>query len=369
MADELTVTMLPAKEGDCIHVAWGAAPEQKHLLIDAGRQWTWKHALKPYLQEKGITRLELLVVSHVDRDHIDGVLALIRDPELDLEVKEIWFNTWDHLLGESVSSLEEDDAIEHFGAKMGEKLGPQILRRRWPWNRRFAGRAVELSDTLTDSRFVLDELCLTLLSPDRARLEALQPVWKKECRKAGLTPGAKLEDYVPEEDDGLESFGQPGVDGLASEPFQEDGFAPNGTSIAFVLEYGDARVLLAADAHADLLVQGLKALGATPEQPLRLDAFKIPHHGSKYNVSKELLALTDCRHYLVSTNGNYFHHPDQVAIARLVKYGSEAAELDFNYRSDSNALWENRRWQHQYSYSIRYPGSGEDGWLSLSFRR
>ncbi len=367
MADELVVTLLPAKEGDCIHIAWGKAPDQKHMLIDAGRQWTWKHALKPYLQEEGITELELLVVTHVDRDHIDGMLALVSDPDLELEVKDIWFNTWDHLLGEAVPSVEAEDDIEHFGAKMGEELGPQILRNHWPWNSRFSGKAVELAVNSSDNLVHLGDLTLTLLSPDRDKLEALKPVWEKECKKAGLTPGARVKDYVPEEEDDLEAFGAINIDALAREPFQEDGSEANGTSIAFLLEYGNIRALLSGDAHAELLVNGLKSMGATPEKPLTLDAFKVPHHGSKYNLSRELLELMDCRHYLISTNGNYFKHPDEVAMARLVKYGTSDSVLAFNYKTVHNEIWDNPQWQHKYHYATRYPAEGDDGFLQLCF--
>lgn len=367
MADELVITMLPAKEGDCIHIAWGQEQDRKHILVDAGRQWTWKNALKRYLQEQGIRRLELLVVTHVDRDHIDGILALVNDPALNLEVRDFWFNTWDHLSGGAVLSAEAEDDLEHFGAKMGEELGPKILAKHWPWNKQFSGRPVELAATAADNLVEIGDLTLTLLSPDRAKLEALETVWEKECKKAGLTPGAMVSDYVPEEDDDLESFGAINIDTLANEPFKEDGSAANGSSIAFLLEYGDIRVLLSGDAHAELLASGLKNLGATPDKPFRLDAFKLPHHGSKYNISRELLELMDCRHYLVSTNGSYFKHPDEVAMARLIKYGTADSVLDFNYKTAQNGIWSNSQWQQKYHYSTNYPDDGEDGLLKLQF--
>ena len=109
MADELIITMLPAKEGDCLHIEYGEEAARKHILIDAGRKWTWKNALKKRLSDMGIDSLELLVVTHVDRDHIDGMLGLATDNSVALDVKDFWFNTWDHLHGNAIVTQEEDD--------------------------------------------------------------------------------------------------------------------------------------------------------------------------------------------------------------------------------------------------------------------
>lgn len=368
MPDALTITMLPAKEGDCLHIAYGEEAEQKHILIDAGRQWTWKNALKDRLSNIGIDSLELLVVTHVDRDHIDGMLAMVSDPDLDIDVKEFWFNTWDHLQGNTIVSPEtDDDDTEPFGAKMGEELSTHSVDKGWSWNQQFGGKAVELSDDIAENTIQFGDITLTLLSPDRTKLEELIPKWKKECTKAGLTPGATVEDYVLEENDDIEDFGAINIDALAAEAFKEDGSEANGSSIAFILDYKGIKVLLSGDAHVDLLVKSLKNLGATAENPMRLDAFKVPHHGSKYNISNELLGLIDCSNYLISTNGNYFKHPEDVAMARLIKHGTSDSVLNFNYKTEFNKFWENGQWQTTYRYTTNFPLDDQDGFLTLSF--
>ncbi|MBD8527427.1 ComEC/Rec2 family competence protein [Pseudomarimonas arenosa] len=369
MPDSLSLTMLPAKEGDCLLLSYGAPDARRHVLIDAGRNWTYKNALANLLAEQEIKTLELLVVTHVDRDHIDGMLALMRDPALDIKVRSIWFNTWAHLEGESITVVDtEDDDTEAFGAKMGEELSGLIVEKGWAWNSQFGGAAVVVSDTACGNIITLDELKLTLLSPTRAKLDELKPEWVKECRKAGITPGAVLKEYVlNEEDDELESFGAINIDLLAAEPFSGDHSEANGSSIAFLAEYGGRRILLAGDAHEDVLVPQLQALGATPTTPLAIDAFKIPHHGSKYNVSKDLLQLIDCKHYLISTNGNYFKHPDDVAIARLIKFGGDNPTLHFNYDTQYNRHWRNAGLQAAHGYRVEYPEAGRDGFKVVEF--
>ncbi|HEY8560156.1 MAG TPA: hypothetical protein VIL74_07255 [Pyrinomonadaceae bacterium] len=365
MSDSLKVAMLPAKEGDCLVVSYGNDSNKKHILIDAGRVWTYQNALKSYLTDNGLNDLELLVVTHIDRDHIDGMLKLIRDTNLNLNVKNCWFNTWDHLHGRKIAPPQTDIALEEFGAKMGEELSSEIITKEWNWNSQFDGGAVELDNNPIKNEILFDDFKLTLLSPDRTKLEALIPTWKVECKTAGITPGSSVQEYVI--DNELEILGTIDIERLASEKFEEDSSKANGSSIAFILEYKNRRILLSGDAHSDLLVKSLRSLGASETNPLKLDAFKLPHHGSKYNISKELLGIINCDHYLVSTNGNYFNHPEQVAMARLIKFGTINSTINFNYRTEETEIWENADWEKTYKYKTNYPDYGNNGYLHLEF--
>lgn len=129
MTKFINVSMLPAKEGDCLIVEYGDGSSHKHVLIDAGRAWTYEHALKQTLTARNIKQLELLVVSHVDRDHIDGMQKLLTDTEIDLTVKEVWFNTYLHLEDKSLSDEIDEDDVESFSVKMGEYLSTSILKK------------------------------------------------------------------------------------------------------------------------------------------------------------------------------------------------------------------------------------------------
>ncbi len=363
MSKLFEITLFPAKEGDCILIGYGD-DDKKYILIDAGRAWTYSHALKEYLRESNIDTLELVVVTHVDRDHIDGMQKFAEDRDLTIHVKDFWFNTWEHLHGNAIEVPANDEDMEEFGAKMGENLSTQILKNNWPWNKQFNGRPVEVGDTGAANEIQLGDLKLTLISPDRQKLDKMTSIWEKECKKAGIVPGSSVEDYAVSDNDD-EGMGALDIDELADTPFEKDGSASNGTSIAFILEYNGNRILLSGDAHADLLIDCLKRLGATIDNPLQLDVFKVPHHGSSYNLSIELLALMDCKHYLVSTNGNYFKHPDEIAMARLIKYGTPDSTLHFNYRSQFTTLWDSNSWKSDYQYKTNYPEIDADGYLML----
>jgi beta-lactamase superfamily II metal-dependent hydrolase len=54
--------------------------------IDGGRTGTYAH-IKPLLQRLRNSELDLLVATHVDRDHILGVLAMLDEPSFAVHVQ------------------------------------------------------------------------------------------------------------------------------------------------------------------------------------------------------------------------------------------------------------------------------------------
>jgi len=90
----MIVRSLPARFGDCLLVSWGSPP--RAILIDAGLARTYAESLRPALAQcrsLGIRRLELVVITHIDRDHIGGIeQTLTLQHDHGLAVAEVWFN-------------------------------------------------------------------------------------------------------------------------------------------------------------------------------------------------------------------------------------------------------------------------------------
>jgi hypothetical protein len=346
--------MLPGREGDCLLLSYGARRPFRHVLVDGGRTATYR-ALKARLGQLPADEreFELLIVTHVDRDHIEGVLGVVEDPAFPVTFRDVWFNGFDHL---------GDPDVEPFGAVQGERLTDALVRIG-RWNRTRQGRSIEIGRMR--QRTLPGGLRLRLLSPDRAKLEELIDRWTTEVRKAGLIPGV---DPQPEpREDGLEAFGALDVDLLAAEPFTPDPSEPNGTSIVVLAEFDRRRALLAGDAHADRLVASLAPLARREGGRVRIDAFKLPHHGSRHNVSRELLELVECGRYLFSTNGTQFHHPHPEAVARVLRFGRGASdpELVFNYRSDETLAWDDPALKRRHRYTTTLPVASENGTIAI----
>ena len=129
----IELTLLPGKDGDCLLLSYGDGAARRRVLVDGGRAATYQE-LAPVLAALDPPGLDLLVVTHVDQDHVLGVLALFADPAR-VPVREVWFNGFDHLKGV---------ALETFGARDGELLTTALMDQKVPWNRTFEGAPVEV---------------------------------------------------------------------------------------------------------------------------------------------------------------------------------------------------------------------------------
>lgn len=351
------IEAFPAGHGDCLLLEYGDQGAPHRILIDGGTTGTAARLKRRFADVPHADRdLELLVVTHVDGDHIAGILKLLEDEPSPLRSDDIWFNGWRHL---------PQGQLEPLGPVQGERLTDYLVRPSTQWNVGFSREAVMIRENAPLPRVTLPGgMKLTVLSPGQEELATLRPVWECEARKAGLDPCA----LRPEEEDpdtrpsGLEVLGAtelPDVEALADAPFEEDPSKANGTSIVLLAEFAGHSVLLTGDAHADVVAASIdRLLAERGKSRLKLDLLKLPHHGSKANTSRDLLSRVDCADYLVSTNGSYHQHPDAEAISRVIVHGGSAPRLHFNYLSKHNKVWQTRRLMDRHGYEAVYP-SGE----------
>lgn len=333
--------VLPALHGDAMWLEYGK-DDGGGVLIDGGPKSKATTERVRRILEDGKRRTELILITHIDADHITGVLDTLVDPAPKLEVGDVWFNSWRHLPSDTL------------GAKQGQLLSQAITARRMPWNQAFEQQAVEVPDAGPLPRVILEGgLTLTLLSPTRKELAALKPVWKREVERAGLVPGVFAETEKAPDSLGSQSLN---LQELAGRPFRPDRSAANGASIAVLAEHDGKSVLLAADAHADVLETQLGRLAAERGvDAVHIDVAKLSHHGSRHNLSSGLLATIACDRWVFSTNGAIFAHPDPETIARLV-VDRPGGELIFNYRSESTERFDSPRLARAFGYRTTYPG-------------
>lgn len=344
----LSIEMLPAGHGDALCVEYGDPADPHRLMIDGGpRSRTTRDLVRDRITS-GDRELELLVVTHIDADHITGILEALQDPAVNIAARDVWFNGWDHL---------PSDAL---GVMQGEALGSALRRRGLPWNTDFGNRAVQVTEEgpLPVVRLP-GGMDLTLLSPTADRLAALRSEWKREVEAAGLVPGVAAEQPSARPD----VLGEIPIvpEDLAGEPFEEDPSEANGASIAMLAEFEGKALLLTGDAHSSVLTTGLRRLARERGTArVAVDVFKVPHHGSKYNLGSDLLDVLDCRRFLFSTNGAIFGHPDPVAVSRILVDRGDVS-LEYNYRSTTTARWDSRRLRRRYDYRTVFPQSDAGG--------
>lgn len=355
----LSIRLLPARQGDAIWIRWGAEDRPYQLMIDMGTEGVGEQVRERILALPETRRgFELLVVTHIDRDHIGGVLTALAeaDPIEGLEIGDVWFNGYPHLEGGSVQP-----ALEPMGAAQGARLGHWL--KHMPWNRAFNGGPVQRVPGKALKRIELaGDLVLTVLGPTPERLLELEPVWTDEVEialaKGSLSPEvAGLEPMGPKTPPILED--RHDLEALAETRTELDKSEANGSSIVLLLEYRGRAVLLAGDAFASDLVDGIAALGGSGR--LKLDAFKLPHHCSQSNIVPTLVDAVECGCWMVSTDGTQFRHPDPIALARIICHARPRSPLlAFNVKSKYSGWWDNDDWRGLFGYRTRY-GSDEDG--------
>lgn len=358
------------------------------MLIDCGYVDTFQKYLKSDLikiSESGGT-LEKLILTHIDADHIQGAIRLLKDnnSEKFITIKEVWHNTYRHLYGQKESEIDimQDRILQQIirrgylqnenkqggqgiSAEQGTTVGALLLQGKYPWNRDFDNQAVCIEQKskveLTPNANVY------LLSPDKLKLEKLKNLWSDELKRYGANFKSGNSQLY---DDAFEmllswekekakvaprqiSATKETLDELLKTPFDEDDTATNGSSIAFILQVQNKKLLFLADAHPGLIVHSLNKY--QNEGKIFFDLIKVAHHGSFGNISRELLDEIDSERYIISTNGHKNNHPDKETIAHIITRKADFhRNLYFNYITANSKYFDREDWMEKYNYSIHY---------------
>ncbi len=359
------IKMLPARYGDSLWIEYGRPSNPRRVLIDGGLASTYD-ILRAHLQGllSSQRHFDLMVVTHIDADHIEGMITLLADRDLSFTTDDFWFNAWRHFSPAPKSLL---------GPLHGEFLSAMIDKRGFNWNRAFrdpvyAHAPVAIQEDRLPEVLLDGGMKLTLLTPDRSALSKLKRVWKREVQKTGLETGdlpawgARLYDTPRLLPKSLLGDTAPGLEVLAQKDSKKDNSVANGSSIAFLAEFEGKSCLFSGDVPPEKLSASLHRLLRQRYQPrLVLNAFKVAHHGGGKNFSLELAGLIDCDKYLFSTNGERYGHPEKETIARLLTAKRNPCRLAFNYCSDANRAWKDPQLQAHYQYGVDYPTGNNEG--------
>jgi beta-lactamase superfamily II metal-dependent hydrolase len=340
----MIVHSLPARFGDSLLVTWGSPP--RAMLIDAGLGGTYAESIRPALarcRAQGIGQLELVVVTHLDRDHIGGIEdTLQRQHEHGLRVAEVWFNGEPQL---------PRTPLRPRSVAQGEALGRQLLEQAIPWNARFGGKAVSIParGPLPCVRLP-GGMRVTILAPDFSQLRRLAAIWPEAVAgEEGSAPAAIR---------GARAVRRPPVslpidiDGLAARPFNEDDSVPNGSSIAVLVEQGRRAAVLTGDAYPSAVLAGWKRLVASRGKAPAVHLLKLSHHGSSTNTSPELLRALRPRRVLVSSDGSAYGHPHAETLAWAIRE-LPGLEVAFNYDNAYSRPWATAAAQPRAMFKVR----------------
>lgn len=386
---EITVKMLPAKNGDCFLVSLGIE-NKKHILIDCGYVETYNEFLKEELKEitNNNEMIDLMIISHVDQDHILGAIKLLQDNNSEpfIKINEIWHNCYRHLQfnKEKVKaiSVAEKDILNHeirmgssfidyhingddkdISAKQGSSLASLILEGQYPWNKSFDGGAVNID---YKNMIKNEDFTIRLLSPNTEKLNNLSDKWLRELNDMKL--GFSLSDEsifddayefymirhketeIKETDISAIKDTYKSIENIVLEDKEEDidDSPMNGSSISVIIEYNRKQLLFLADAHPDLILDSILQLKSN-----QFDLIKVSHHGSAKNTTNELAQNLNSNLFLISTNGKGKQsHPHLESLAKIIYYQKDSKRLIFNYETSNAKKLDNEEWIEMYDYNI-----------------
>jgi hypothetical protein len=359
----------PACKGDCLLLHFGTRGQPGLVLIDGGPGNVYRPHLKPRLKrirearglgEQDPLVLDLLLVSHVDDDHIRGILDLTREeiearaarrPGL-VNVLSFWHNSFDELIdhapGELTASMKtqfgeaavsggselseaerlavEEESSEHpevvtSALKVLASIGQGFRLRLdaeglgFPHNPEFGGKLI-LAREDTEAVEIPGGLRFTVLGPMQPELEALRSkhiAWLEDLKKQGKSPSAALAAYV-------------------------DSSVANLSSIVLLAEAGDKSILLTGDARGDKVLEGLQLagrLGPGSSSTISVDVLKVPHHGSANNLDRDFFERIVAGHYIFSGNGEH-GNPERETLEMLFSArGRSNYAVHFTYPVDT----------------------------------
>ncbi|HEV7889830.1 MAG TPA: hypothetical protein VGP08_04285 [Pyrinomonadaceae bacterium] len=359
-----TLEALNAQFGDALLLHYGDADAPKLIVIDAGPEGVYANSVRPRLEQlRGDSDeplpIELLMVSHIDSDHVTGVVALSRDmlaaidndEPAPYDVLKLWHNSFDDILGNkdagfaaldaAVNASSAGDGTFPAGFHLNEQAAAIVANV--PEGRELKRNAVRLGIFVNEEpgkllmapaqgRFDVDMgdgLTLTVVGPSKPRLDALQKEWD-----------AKLEHF---------GLGIPASESAAT----LDNSPPNLSSIVVLAEADGKRILLTGDARGDFVIDGLRSAGMLDDEgKIHVDILKLPHHGSKRNVPPDFFSTVTADHYVISANGKN-DNPD---IPTLKMISTARTDDDFtihltNWEQRLEDFFEQEK-QHGRNYTV-----------------
>lgn len=365
----MKLTIFQSDKGDCLLLE---AKTGQLVLCDGGMGTSMRNQVRgelAKLREQG-RELEFAYISHIDADHINGVLQLLEDevewrvfelhkddpeptrkPKFDrppvikgilhngfrdqlkvnggplkdelaaAEIEQMLTATAPALSGTAVPELMTlADEMQAIATGIPESLkvarltaadALNIPLNKPPGVRRasrllFAGRPGD--------RFTLGSMKFTLLGPTEDELQKLRKGWVHWLQNNQK----RLKEIQRELKKRVDDFSTGALTGSPFDLRDWEGIPdikgvtiPNIASLMFMVEEGRKKLLLTGDAQQDFILAGLERTGFLngDDDHLHVTVLKVQHHGSENNMDANFAEKVSADHYVFCGNGEH-ENPD-----------------------------------------------------------
>ncbi len=367
----MKIRLFQASNGDSLLLQ---LKDGTNLLVDGGLKGSYEDHVAPAHGRLANRKqaIDLVCVSHIDQDHIAGILKLMDDlaswrvydfqqasrnarfhrPSAPRppDIRAVWHNTFKDQIGENSGAIETqliaNARVLHLNERLiGDELSSaagdyvnlvtsvqeslRLANRlsrnqlKIPVNEPFGGSVI-----LADAGSAAAEAVrvggfkLLILGPFKRDLEKQREEWNEWLvANEGIVEDIRRE---AEEEAGLLPMdeGQAVLSftlQLASELGNRNAVTtPNLASVMLYAEGDGKTVLLTGDGHADDILRGLELRGLlNADGRLHVDVLKVQHHGSEHNLHRAFCEAVTADHYLFCCNGGH-HNPALEVLEALI---------------------------------------------------
>jgi beta-lactamase superfamily II metal-dependent hydrolase len=342
----------------------------KHrMLIDGGMEDAYALHVAPAIAK--LEKIDVVYVSHIDQDHIGGVLRMLDDEAAwrvhehqkengnpghpkplaprPPKIGQIWHNSFHDTVGENAGAIEEQLAAS---ASVLSRSAHEVLRGIAADRRDLAtsmSEAIQVSHRIRDGQLGiplnppaggklmcvrkgektpirLGTIRLRIIGPfpkDLSKLRADWLAWLKG--QAGSKEVARLRAKAAKDVDAISAsaldvelgsiLAAADAAGLMDIALKKLGTrskvtAPNLASLMFLAEESAQKILLTGDGHAADILAGLEHHDAFDANGrLHVDVLKVQHHGAEHNIDAPFCDRVTATHYVFSGNGEH-ENPD-----------------------------------------------------------
>lgn len=298
---EYKLHFLSVGDADCMVISYRSSvlTDRKIAVIDAGNVSDSKK-IKDFLWDNYRTRkIDLAVCTHPDKDHKGGFFGLMEDRQM--TIVDFWYKDPCSVLSFDNFSegTTEDEAIEicHSIFNHPNDNSNNLL---YLAERKCTGEVKSVKD---GDRHI--DIPITVMGPSEDYYREVAIDMLNDFKE--IEDEADFEDYdetaLPSDDDAKSVIDE-----------DDDTSATNRSSLILLFNPG-RRFLLLGDATCASIKDAMK------HHDLTKCTIKVPHHGSKHNLSTEIIEELDIVQSVISAKGSK-KHPSSAIVHWLSKYGN-----------------------------------------------
>lgn len=276
----------------------GFTENQKILLIDGGYADNAERIEKHVIEIYKSNRIDCVVCTHPDSDHINGLVALLESNKL--QIKNICaHDPWQHaylisrkVRDERVTTKSVESRLDESLASLDELLTIAEKRGIKLWNP-FAG-------------FKIYE-AITVLGPTK----------EYYCQLVKQYPGMHEERALTGDEEWVETKYDPNKGHFYENPLTS---ARNDSSMVLFLDFEGFRVIFSGDCGVEGFEKALAYANAEHLNVQGVDYYQLPHHGSIKNINPQIIDSICPKKVFVSAPSSSNKHPSRHIINYFTKH-------------------------------------------------